>query len=88
MPSVCFYFEVHQPMRLNRFSVFNIGQNTDSFSTYFDRKLNKEIFEKLYVYGIWETETIDQWQLCFYVCPSLYMPRKLTLLFYRYYRKR
>lgn len=47
MPSVCFYFEVHQPMRLNRFSVFNIGQNTDSFSTYFDRKLNKEIFEKV-----------------------------------------
>jgi alpha-amylase len=34
-------------MRLNRFSVFNIGQNTDSFSTYFDRKLNKEIFEKV-----------------------------------------
>lgn len=47
MPSVCFYFEVHQPMRLNRFSVFNIGQNIDSFSTYFDRKLNKEIFEKV-----------------------------------------
>ena len=47
MPSVCFYFEVHQPMRLNRFSVFNIGQNGDSLSTYFDRKLNQEIFEKV-----------------------------------------
>ena len=47
MPSVCFYFEVHQPMRLNRFSVFNIGQNGDSLSTYFDRKLNQDIFEKV-----------------------------------------
>ncbi len=47
MPSVCFYFEVHQPMRLNHFSVFNIGQNMDSLSTYFDKKLNIEIFEKV-----------------------------------------
>ena len=47
MPSVCFYFEVHQPMRLNHFSVFNIGQNEDSHSTYFDSRLNKEIFEKV-----------------------------------------
>ncbi len=47
MPSVCFYFEVHQPMRLNRFSVFNIGSDTESLSTYFDRKLNQEIFEKV-----------------------------------------
>ncbi len=47
MTSICFYFEVHQPMRLNRFSVFNIGQNTNSHSTYFDEKLNREIFEKV-----------------------------------------
>jgi alpha-amylase len=47
MPSVCFYFEVHQPMRLNHFSVFNIGQDVDSLSTYFDKKLNREIFEKV-----------------------------------------
>ncbi|MFW6121174.1 MAG: glycoside hydrolase family 57 protein [Petrotogales bacterium] len=47
MPSVCFYFEVHQPMRLNRFSVFNIGENNDCFSTYFNHKLNQKIFEKV-----------------------------------------
>lgn len=47
MPSVCFYFEVHQPMRLNRFSVFNIGKNDESLSTYFDGKLNQKIFEKV-----------------------------------------
>ena len=47
MTSVCFYFEVHQPMRLNRFSVFNIGKDIDSLSTYFDKKLNKDIFNKV-----------------------------------------
>lgn len=47
MTSVCFYFEVHQPMRLNRFSVFNIGEENNNFSTYFDEKLNNKIFEKV-----------------------------------------
>lgn len=47
MTSICFYFEVHQPMRLNRFSVFNIGEKNDSFSTYFNHKLNQQIFEKV-----------------------------------------
>ena len=46
MTSVCLYFEVHQPIRLNRFSVFHIGDN-NSNSSYFDRKLNQEIFEKV-----------------------------------------
>jgi len=40
------YFEVHQPMRLNRFSVFNIGSEADA-SNYFNNKLNHEIFEKV-----------------------------------------
>ena len=46
MTSVCFYFEVHQPMRLNRFSVFNIG-NTKSPYEYFDHHLNEKIFNKV-----------------------------------------
>lgn len=46
MTSVCLYFEVHQPMRLNRFSVFNIG-NDDSPNYYFNRKLNEQIFTKV-----------------------------------------
>ncbi len=46
MTSICMYFEVHQPMRLNRFSVFNIGDNADA-SNYFNNKLNHEIFEKV-----------------------------------------
>jgi alpha-amylase len=47
MPSICLYFQVHQPMRLNRFTVFNIGANHDRSSQYFNRKLNQEIFEKV-----------------------------------------
>ncbi len=47
MPSVCLYFEVHQPMRLNRFSVFNIGKTEDSFETYFNHEVNRWIFEKV-----------------------------------------
>jgi alpha-amylase len=34
-------------MRLNHFSVFNIGANKDRFSDYFNDKLNQEIFEKV-----------------------------------------
>ena len=46
MTSVCMYFEVHQPMRLNRFSVFKIGEN-NHHSEYFNRKQNEEIFNKV-----------------------------------------
>ena len=46
MSSICLYFEVHQPIRLNRFSVFNIGSDNHNAS-YFNRKLNQEIFEKV-----------------------------------------
>jgi alpha-amylase len=46
MPSVCFYFEVHQPMRLNRFSVFNMGKTTSPYH-YFNKKLNHKIFNKV-----------------------------------------
>jgi alpha-amylase len=34
-------------MRLNRFTVFNIGTNHDRSSEYFNHKLNQEIFEKV-----------------------------------------
>jgi len=46
MTSVCFYFEVHQPVRLNRFSVFNIG-NCSNPHHYFNDHLNQKIFEKV-----------------------------------------
>jgi alpha-amylase len=40
MTSVCFYFQVHQPNRLNRFNMFNQGP-------YFDEAKNSGIIEKV-----------------------------------------
>ena len=41
MPSVCFYFQVHQPFRLRRYSVFDTDQD------YFDSLKNIEICKKV-----------------------------------------
>ena len=41
MPSVCLYFQVHQPVRLRRYSVF------DSGTDYFDETANREICLKV-----------------------------------------
>lgn len=43
MPSICFYFQVHQPYRLRKYSVFDIGKNSD----YFDETKNQAILEKI-----------------------------------------
>lgn len=43
MPSVCFYFQVHQPYRLKRYSFFDIGSEHD----YFDQDKNKAILQKV-----------------------------------------
>lgn len=43
MPSVCFYFQVHQPFRLRRYSYFHSSQQYD----YFDEEKNKQILQKV-----------------------------------------
>ncbi len=43
MTNICFYFQVHQPFRLRKYSVFDIGRSHD----YFDEKKNKEVMEKV-----------------------------------------
>lgn len=43
MPSVCFYLHTHQPCRLNRFSIFDIG----SALPYFDAKLNEHYLARI-----------------------------------------
>lgn len=40
MTSICFYFQVHQPVRLNRFNMF-------SNAPYFNDEKNKHIFERV-----------------------------------------
>src|SRR5690606_22931993 len=41
MPSVCFYFQVHQPHRLRRYSVFDTDRH------YFDETRNGELIRKV-----------------------------------------
>lgn len=43
MKNICFYFQVHQPMRLRPYRFFDIGSNHD----YFDEKVNHEIMRKV-----------------------------------------
>lgn len=40
---VCFYFQVHQPFRLDNYKVFDIGKNLE----YFDVKKNSDIMKKV-----------------------------------------
>ncbi len=39
MVAICFYFQVHQPFRISKFRVFDIGKRDD----YFDEQRNKDI---------------------------------------------
>jgi alpha-amylase len=43
VPSVCFYFQVHQPYRLKPYSVWRVGRDPD----YFDDGLNRFIVERV-----------------------------------------
>lgn len=43
MASICLYFQVHQPLRHRRFSVFDIGQNL----SYEDEEMNRQILHKV-----------------------------------------
>lgn len=42
MPAVCFYFQVHQPHRLKKYRVFDIGHEHDYFNDRGDGNLNNE----------------------------------------------
>jgi alpha-amylase len=41
--TVCFYFQVHQPFRLRKYNIFDIGNN----SRYFDDQKNRQIMRKV-----------------------------------------
>jgi len=48
MVSMCFYFQVHQPYRIRRYSVFDIGRNKDYFGDRSGTKLdNRWIIDKV-----------------------------------------
>lgn len=48
MPSVCLYFQVHQPLRVKRYRVFDVGRDHDYFNDVSDTNLNnKKVFNKV-----------------------------------------
>jgi alpha-amylase len=47
MPSVCFYFQVHQPMRLRHYTVFD--DNDDYFDDYKNCSICRKVSEKCYL---------------------------------------
>lgn len=44
MPSICFYFQVHQPFRLRKYSIFDLNHGRKD---YFDENKNKSICQKV-----------------------------------------
>ncbi len=49
MPSVCFYFQVHQPYRLRRFSYFDSSRDLDYFDEDFNARVFRKVAEKSYL---------------------------------------
>lgn len=47
MPQVCLYFQLHQPYRLQDFSVFDLGNDESYFTSASGEKHNQEIFKKV-----------------------------------------
>jgi alpha-amylase len=49
MPSICFYFQVHQPYRLKEYSYFDIGSDHHYFDDLKNREVLKKVSEKCYL---------------------------------------
>ena len=48
MASICLYFHVHQPYRIKRYRVYDIGRDSNYFSTFDESNLNnKKILQKV-----------------------------------------
>ncbi|HEU5042398.1 MAG TPA: glycoside hydrolase family 57 protein [Gemmatimonadales bacterium] len=49
MPDICFYFQIHQPYRLRRFRVFDIGSGSGYFDPESNRAILRRVAEKCYL---------------------------------------
>ena len=47
MASICIYFQVHQPVRLKRLSIYDQNLPKDLLDRYFDLNLNRDVFNKV-----------------------------------------
>jgi alpha-amylase len=48
VPAVCFYFQVHQPYRLRRYGVFDVGRRHDYFDAALDESVLRKVADKCY----------------------------------------
>lgn len=70
MPSVCFYFQVHQPYRLRRYSVFDF--ETNYFESYKNAQVCRKVAQKCYLpANRLMLELIDKYQGKFRIAYSL-----------------
>jgi alpha-amylase len=49
MPEICLYFQVHQPYRLHRFRVFDIGMGGPYFDDAHNRRIVERVASKCYI---------------------------------------
>ena len=49
MATVCFYFQVHQPYRIRRYSFFDRGASTEYFNEALNREVMQRIAERCYI---------------------------------------
>jgi len=49
MRSICFYFQVHQPVRLRTYRFFDIGDRHDYYDDYNNRFIMQRVAEKSYL---------------------------------------
>ena len=49
MVSVCFYFQLHQPPRLRKYSVFEIGHHNGYFDEHKNEAIIKKVANKCYL---------------------------------------
>ena len=47
--TLCFYFQIHQPVRLRRYRFFDIGKRHDYFDEYVNRSTIRRVAEKCYL---------------------------------------
>ena len=47
--TLCFYFQIHQPVRLRRYRFFDIGKRHDYFDEYVNRSTIRRIAERCYL---------------------------------------
>ncbi|MFH1642134.1 MAG: glycoside hydrolase family 57 protein [Nanoarchaeota archaeon] len=49
MVSICFYFQVHQPFRLRKYPVFDIGNKNDYFDDHKNEQVLRKVLDKCYL---------------------------------------